>query len=196
MKILISLLVIAGALTTSVTAAVSDVEREGSVLGGGVGFAPVTDLHDRITRKWDGAAEGTIHESEAGLNIQLLAGLALNDRNLLVVEFQSAVFAPDAFAKPAWLFFVGPVWYRYFAPGKRVFFTAVGAGISSAQFGGNMVFNPGPGILVGSGVTLTSHWQIGLYTTFGTSYGDNYDKYTKHDNNYYAWSLQLTGIAF
>ena len=110
-----------------------DGKREGFVLGGGLGFAPLSRWSVTATDLEDYADQS---ESKAGVGGQLMAGYAWNEKNMMVAEGNMSTFKSEFFSSYV-LYpknrrikqgYAGASWYHYFGPVGRSVFTAIGFG--------------------------------------------------------------------
>jgi hypothetical protein len=181
-RLLIFLLLFLLIFTTSALA--FDGKRKGFVMGGGLGFAPVS--------RWSTSG---LNESSVGWGDDVLIGYAWNEKNMIILESNGTFYKSDIFDADIIQFFLGPTWYHYFGPQEgRTFFSVVGVGgycfglppfysyINICINCGEMPPTPpssarGFGYLIGGGYEFAKHFQIGAYLAGGktSEYGTNYD---------------------
>lgn len=165
--------------------------RRGFVLGGGLGFAPVSS--------WDTDLEG-FNESQVGVGVHIFLGYAWDEYNMIVYEGNGTGFKSDFGDADIIQMFNGAAWYHYFGPVGKSAFTTVGVGVFSFDFEFNDVWgsgysisgsnDPGPGFLVGAGYEFARHFQAGVYVGVGRTSEPGLD-YT-HVN----LSVLVSGAAF
>jgi hypothetical protein len=153
-----------------------DGQRKGFVLGGGLGFAPVSQF---------GIGGG--HEGGVGLGINFLIGYGLDKQNMFVYEANLSYRGSDFYSEQGqrtlnwdtWEIigdqtitqgFGGAVWYHYFDTTKHALFSAVGVGGYNLMTSGLGDNDLGLGFLVGGGYSIATHLQAGVYFSAGSSY--------------------------
>lgn len=161
-----------------------DGNRKGLVLGGGVGFSPKAEWN------WNDMFAG---ENKSGVGWEFLFGYAWNNKNILVAEYNGALFSSDFYNQDVILLYAGPVWYHYFKEGSKGWYTAIGLwryGISLVE--DNKLAN-GWGGIVGGGYEFTKQVQVGIY------YGAGKIKYCGSDDDR-SWcqhiNLIITVVAY
>jgi hypothetical protein len=171
-----------------------DGTRKGFVLGGGLGFSPVT--------KWSGDGFYKLQnvntdETKAGVGVQIIAGYAWDEHNMIVYElngtgYRSGYLHSDLYGDKRDLaqLFDGASWYHYFGPAGRSAFTTVGVGLFHFQVGDDDSGDPGGAIQIGGGYEFARHFQFGLYISSGkSSLGDA-------DFTHSQISFLVSGMAF
>ena len=149
-----------------------DGNRKGFVLGGGLGFAPISGWSGRGTF---GAAQVVIDTSEyrTGAGFNFLIGHGWDEKNLIVFEINMSRWNSDLLDNQPTTVqgTIGAVWYHYFGLPGRSFFTAAGLGpyrvirVASRT----MDQSVGGGIMLGGGYEFARHWQLGGYFSTGFS---------------------------
>jgi len=149
-------------------------DRTGFILGGGLGFSPVSSW-SREGYYYFGQFVPSVDETGAGVALHLMIGYAWDDFNMIVYEGNVTGWSSFNVTSQG---FNGAAWYRYYGtPGHSAFTTA---GIGFYVFGDDFDFNdPGIGLLLGGGYEFARHWQFGGYLSFGRTFygGLNYDHY-------------------
>lgn len=140
--------------------------RKGFVLGGGLGFSPYAQWNWKVR---------SYEEEEIGVEINFLVGYAWNNHNLMVLEFNGSSYDSDFFDDYATQGYGGPVWYHYFRPGPRGFFSAIG--LWRYGVGSEDECFAGWGYMIGAGYEFTKQVQIGVYMgggrgTFNNDYSE------------------------
>jgi len=138
--------------------------RKGFVLGGGLGFSPIS--------RW---SAGTFDESSAGLALNLIIGYAWDEQNMLVYEgnvtaYSTAYLGNQALFEPSPTIsqgFNGASWYHYFGPVGQSFFTVAGLGFYVFQVEDYDANDLGGGYLLGGGYEFTRHVQVAGYFSGG-----------------------------
>jgi len=142
-----------------------DGNREGLVLGGGLGIGPSTKL--KIDDEYD--------KNELGLAANLLLGYAWDNNNILSLEYNANHFWPEAFGSDtAVSVFISPVWYHYYGNESQSLFSAAGLGLHGTGIMGYGSAR-GFGFLIGGGYEVRKHFQVGIYYSGGnvTSLGSS-----------------------
>jgi hypothetical protein len=169
-----------------------DGNRGGFVLGGGLGFAPVS--------KWSvdffGLNVGSFEDEQPAFALHLFIGAAFSDHNMLVYEINGTGFSTDVegISFSVSQGFSGAVWYHYFGqPGKSMF-TALGLGLWIFQIEDYDAANPGGALMLGGGYEFARHWQVGAYLSFGktSDYAYGIDAEFEHSQ----LSFLVSGAAF
>lgn len=170
------------------TATGFDGHRQGFVVGGGLGFAPVV--------KWEveeSPAYGIPYghdETRAGVGVNLLIGYAWDEKNMIVYEGNAVGFTTAVSDKSAAQGFSGAAWYHYFGRTGKTAFTAIGLGLYGYDAEYDDPHDGGFGMLLGGGYEFARHWQVGGYLSFGKTSSDHLDY--KHSH----LSVLVTGVAF
>ena len=200
MKRLPVLLSVATLLTLSASAAAFDGQRQGFVLGGGLGLTP--------TAHWSTQYAGReFSEDAVGWGEHVLVGYGWDERNILGVEINIASYNSSVFGVDLVQGLVGLSWYHYFGKPGNSFFSVAGAGASrlvegfgtiyiDISFGESPVKPPlpdgatGTGYLLGGGYEFYKHYQIAAYLT-----GGNPSEYGSHYGTYHV-IVMLSAFAF
>ena len=165
-----------------------DDEREGIVLGAGAGLAPVA--------RWSTEFSS---EDKFGAALQFFAGYAWNERDMIGLEgnaalYHSAHFNADSLLDSGdmltWQGFQGAAWYHYWGQPARILFTVVGLGLYDFDRGRGYHSDPGGAWLLGAGYQFTRHLQAGVYFAAGRTYDEGPDATHRH------LSLLLSHMAF
>ena len=155
---------------TATVACGFDGNRQGFVLGGGLGISPASKWKTDIFPELDLAFE----ETKAGIGVNILIGYAWDEYNMLVLEGNVAGYETGFDNLTATQGFGGLAWYHYYGAKGATFFTTVGIGSYNFELeykydnikvsGSN---DPGFGMLFGLGYEFTRHFQAGAYFSFG-----------------------------
>ncbi len=186
------ILIIAICLLMPISSLAFDGNRKGFVLGGGLGFAPVS--------KWDVDVDfydlglGSVDESKVGVAVNFIIGGAFDEHNMLVYEGNVTGFNSDLFNESVAQGFNGAVWYHYFGPTGKSAFTAVGLGLFYFKVGDYDPTDPGGAILLGGGYEFARHWQVGAYAGFGKTTDSAFG--LKGDFTHSQFSILVSAIAF
>lgn len=165
-------------------------ERKGFVLGGGLGFAPVSrwsvDMSPYGTGPYD------FDETKAGVALHLVIGHAWDEHNMIVYEgnvtgYSSEDEWDDRMVSQG---FNGAAWYHYFGPAGKSAFTVGGLGFYVFHVEDFDANDPGFGVLLGGGYEFARHWQVGGYVSFGSSSSEGVDFTHNHI------SVLVSGVAF
>ncbi len=157
-----------------------DGNRNGFVLGGGLGFAPTAEV------SLDGSSPDASSSSGFGLN--LLIGYAWDENNMIVYEGNVAGYTINSIDLAQG--FNGASWYHYFGlPGKSLF-TTVGLGFYVFEADGFDANDPGGAFLLGAGYEFSPHWQVGAYFSSGKTTDPIFDYKHNHFN------ILISGIIF
>jgi hypothetical protein len=180
---------------SSATVSAFDGQRQGFVLGGGLGIAPaITVSADlKMTLPGDGQLSiAGLEDTRAGLGGNVFAGYAWDNRNMLVFEINGAAFRDnDVTVSQS---FNGLNWYHYFGQQGHSGFTVVGLGIYSFDTDETDPTDHGGGLLLGGGFEFAPHYQIGGYLSFGqTSYEESG---VGIDLKHSTFSVVLSGVVF
>lgn len=170
-----------------------DGNRKGFVLGGGLGVG--------VTAGWSGSVYNSstlqfvdTSESAAGPGFNLLIGHGWNNKNLMVFEFNFSDYQSEVFGQSPRIAqgFAGGVWYHFFKPADRSFFTAVGMGMYRfVVYTSNWVSQDlGTAIIWGGGYEFARHFLIGTYFVFGRISADI------EGRSYHNLNILLTAFAF
>ncbi len=154
-------------------------ERNGFVLGGGLGFAPI------IT-----TSVASDSDTKAGFGFNFLIGHAWDDHNMIVYEGNASGYVAEYSNRRVITGFDGFGWYHYFGTAGKSAYTIVGVGVYQYLIEEYEANASGFAILLGGGFEFSRHWQIGGYFLFGkTSRGSlDYD----HSN----FNLLISTVAF
>ena len=165
--------------------------RKGPHIGLGLGLAPIAG-YSVDYYCWYDESEGTLTVTKPALAFNMLLGYAWNERNFIALEFQMSYVDKEDPPCPEpdwdWSFswhigpepaiyqiYMGPVWYHYFGPGEKEFFSLVGIGF--AYHDRIDETDPGLGAVVGGGYEVSRNFTISLRYFQGTSqykYGGEY----------------------
>jgi len=162
--------------------------RKGFVLGGGLGFSPVS--------KWEADVPlgpfGTVglDESKAGVGVNILIGYAWDEFNMIVYEGNVTGYSSDLADQTLTQGFNGAAWYHYFGPAGKSAFTTLGLGVYSFDGEDTDAADPGFGIMIGGGYEFSRHWQFGGYVGFGRTSDAGVDIEHAHVN------ILLSVVAF
>jgi hypothetical protein len=182
-----SLLVVVAMVVLAAQTFAFDGQRHGFVLGGGLGFAPISRWSLSDSRYTFGEKTS---ESRPGIGLNLLIGYAIDNQNMLVYEGNATGYTTklnDKFASQGMDAFA---WYHYFGPTGKTAFVAAGIGLYSFDIENAGDFSNGLGILLGGGYEFARHWQFGGYLGFGrTSQSDV-------DFNHVHLNLLISTVAF
>ena len=149
-----------------------DGQRKGFVLGGGLGFSPVsrwsvpvafTDISGNFLFVQD------VSENKVGLGLNVLIGYAWDERNMIVYEGNVSSYQSDIFATTISQGFNGAAWYHYFGPTGPMFFSTLGIGFFVFDGDDFEANDPGLGGMIGGGYECSNHWQAGAYLSVGKS---------------------------
>jgi hypothetical protein len=144
-----------------------DGDRKGFILGGGIGFAPIS--------KWSVDVDffdinvGNAEEEEPAFAVHIMIGGAFDEHNMLVYEGNATGFKSKLLDESISQGFSGAVWYHYFGQPGKTLFTALGLGVHVFQVGDYDAASPGGSLLLGAGYEFARHWQAGAYLSFGKS---------------------------
>jgi hypothetical protein len=157
-----------------------DGNRKGFVLGGGVGFAPVSKWWGNVNLQGQKVID--YEETKAGPALHILIGGAFDKRNMLVWEANVSGFSSDLLDETIHQRYNGVVWYHYFGPTGKSVFTALGVGLFYFKIHGYPYFHPGNAILLGTGYEFSRHLQVGAYFSAGKTFdlANCYSSYFKH----------------
>jgi hypothetical protein len=167
-----------------------DGNRKGFVLGGGLGFAPVS--------KWEGyvfdlssMSVVKADEESAGVGLNFIIGYAWDEHNMIVYEgnvtgWKSDLFRDQSIAQG----FNGAAWYHYFGIPGRSAFTVGGLGFYVFDVEDYDANDPKVGLLFGGGYEFARHWQVGGYIGLGQTEdpGGNFD--------HVHMNFLVSGVAF
>ncbi|MDX9856273.1 MAG: hypothetical protein RBT76_00610 [candidate division Zixibacteria bacterium] len=173
--------VLALALVIGVVGAVQgfDGERKGFVLGGGIGYASSVKTTVDVSASsgfGDQFYLGTLENDEKGLAGQLMFGFGWDDRNMLVLESNVAVYSindlnlyGDGFLYDVqFAQGVGTVsWYHYWGGRGSSIFTAIGGGLGYFDTDYTDPNDYDFAWLAAIGYEFTAHLQLGVYYTSG-----------------------------
>lgn len=164
--------------------------RQGFVLGGGLGLAP--------TSRWEGnvydISSGQIvraDENGVGLGLNFIIGYAWDEYNMIVYEGNVTAWSSDLFIDQSIAQgFNGAAWYHYFSTAGRSAFTAAGLGFYVFDVGDYDANDPKLGLLAGAGYEFARHWQVGGYIGIGQTSDPGGDWDHTH------LSILVSGVAF
>ncbi len=151
-----------------------DGQRKGFVLGGGLGGTYASYQNKDVTIGWYGSG-GHLKESGPGFAANMVIGGGLDDRNVLALEINGVGYGDQDSGHSMGQGFIGPVWYLYFRPSGRSFFTTVGFGTSFYRYENRPRIKTDVGVLLGVGLSSGGPLQVGFYyasTTGMTSSGN------------------------
>ncbi len=140
--------------------------RKGFVLGGGIGFSPVSgwDIDDSLFGFFPLKAS----EGNAGFGMNIFLGYSWDEKNMIVYEFNGVGYQSDKLNQNLAQGFQGPTWYHYWGNTGSSAFTTIGVGLYTFKPENTDALDPGPGLLLGVGYEFTRHFQAGLYLGVGT----------------------------
>jgi len=159
-------------------------ERQGFVLGGGLGFAPMAKM------SLDDFEED---ESNSGFGLNFIIGYAWDEYNMIVYEgnvcsYTSSEILNDLTVAQG---FNGASWYHYFGPSGMSFFTAVGIGFCVMEIEDyDETIDYKVGFLIGGGYEFTRHVQVGAYFSSGGTAVEGVDITNSH------FSVLVSAVAF
>jgi hypothetical protein len=186
-KVLITVAVFA-VLLSSGSAFGFDGLRKGFVLGGGLGFSPVskweTDLPFGLTELL-----GT-EESKAGVGVNILIGYAWDEFNMIVYEGNITGYDSDLFNQTMTQGFNGAAWYHYFGPMGKSAFTTLGLGLYTFDWENADAADVGVGVMAGGGYEFSRHWQVGGYLGIGRT------ELAVVDFNHVHVNILVSAVAF
>ena len=176
-----------GALLLATSAFGFNGQRQGFVLGGGLGLSPASKWEvDKIIGFEVNGAE----ETNAGVGLHLVIGYAWDNYNMIVYEGNGTGYDSDFFNQTMTQTFNGASWYHYYGEMGKAAFTTVGLGLYGFD-GENLSANdPGIGLLLGGGYEFTRHWQFGAYIGFGKTSDAGVDF------SHATFNILISGIAF
>jgi hypothetical protein len=182
-----SLLVMVAMVLLAAQTFAFDGQRHGFVLGGGLGFAPIS--------RWSLADNqytfgGKASESRPGVGINLMIGYAFDDQNMLVYEGNATGYSSKLNDKIATQGMDSFSWYHYFGPTGKSAFTTAGIGLYSFDVENAGDFSNGLGFLLGGGYEFARHWQVGAYLGFGRT------SQAEADFNHVHLNLLISTVAF
>lgn len=169
-----------------------DGDRKGFVLGGGIGFAPVSkwsvdvDFFDINVVNYE--------ESKAGLALHIVIGGAFDEYNMLVYEINATGHDSERLNAAVSQGFSGAVWYHYFGQTGHSFYTALGLGVQIFKIGEYDAANPEGALLVGAGYEFAPHWQAGAYLSGGKTSDSAAGLEGKFEHG--QLSIIVSGLAF
>ncbi len=176
MKQFMVLLIVIVAATQSASA--FDGKRDQWVIGGGIGYAPISKVSARGLDAHRGA-----------FALQVLVGPALDEHNLLVLN-ANICFAGSQSTNRFYGYetspsrnqgFIGFDWIHYYANYASSFFTSLGLGVPYYKEGSGNRNSFGAAIQGGGGYAFPKgHLQLGLYVETGNSSKNNLE-YTNTD---------------
>ena len=151
-------------LLISTIASAFDGERQGFVIGGGAGFAPMAD--------WQIKGFSSVSEKSSGLAVNLFAGYAFDDNFMIVLQRDGVfhkTFTITDDEENIFQGFTGIVLYYYFNDIGKSFFLTSGIGLQNFTIleKGTDKYSADFGFLIGGGYEFIEHLQI--YSSF--SYG-------------------------
>jgi len=158
--------------------------RQGFVLGGGLGIAPVS------TWSVESGPFGTIDESGAGIGLSFVIGHAWNEKNMIVYEGNVTGWQSDYYNMTVSQGFNGGAWYHYYAVPGNSAFTTFGLGLYLFDRESGSGNDIGPGFLAGGGFEFAKHWQVGGYLSLGRTNLGSLDFDHSHLN------VLVSGLAF
>lgn len=189
MRNLLSLVVMVAVVVACTSGAQAfDGQRKGFVLGGGLGIAPVAS--------WDSGFP-LFEESKAGLGLNILIGYAWDEQNMIVYEGNGVGYKSDFGDANITQMFNGAVWYHYFGPKGKSFFTSAGLGVyqfvfefQSGSFSASGSNDVGGAILLGAGYEFSPHYQVAAYVSSGKTSEPGFD----YDHTHV--SILFSAVAF
>ncbi len=156
-----------------------DDERQGFVLGFGLGFAPMVST-----------AQSGSHLSNAspGISVSFLAGWAWNNKNMIAFLHDGVLYRDEESwrgtpgeAKVIGQGFTGVGYYHFFRRYMKSYFLTGGIGIQDwTYYDTEEASNDfGPGILIGGGYMFRRHWHFYGSLSSGISFApDTEGEYT------------------
>ena len=172
-----------------------DNDRSGMVMGAGAGLSPVIHLSEQVTwmNEHQTVAKEVNDRTKPGVNLHLLLGWGFDHANVL--SLMNDLNAHTQTGRRRLTLFTGLVWHHYYVRDRRGFFSAVGLGLCRYLPENTPPGNAaGPGLLLGGGLLMSPHWQLGLYATLGSSSGVNGRFDT--DRDHWSLSTSVTAVAF
>ncbi len=153
-----------------------DGQRQGFVLGFGLGYAPIVDI----------SAPGYgFEESQSGLATDLLAGYGWNNHDILLLSDEGSALSTDKTGNDVSIHVIGSLkWNHYFGLEKHPFFTSVGVGVISFGTRYFDVDGSGFGYTLGVGKEIFKQVQIGV------------QYYGGHTTNSYGVSANHSAVNF
>lgn len=175
-----------------------DGNRKGFVLGGGIGFTPYAHW-STDSPEWP-YRQITAETSSDAVAAQFLIGYAFDSRNLVVFEWQGAMYTSelesyfDEDVHPTHQF-AGASWYHYYGGRGSSLFT--GAGFGRAGYGDpdNIGTLVGWGYLLGAGYEFSKQVQVGAYF-FGAQTSPCAQDNRTIEVGTLNFSLMLTVVAY
>lgn len=165
-------------------------QRQGFVLGGGLGIAPSSSWEGNV---YDVFAMQIVNADEhgVGLGLNFLIGYAWDEKNMIVYEgnvtgWTSDLFVDQSIAQG----FNGGAWYHYFGVPGRSAFTTLGIGFYVFDVEDYDANDVGGAILLGAGYEFAPHWQVGAYLGAGQTSDPGGDFDHAH------FSILVSGVAF
>jgi hypothetical protein len=158
-----------------------DGQRQGFVLGGGIGFSPNTTWSiGNVVFGPQPFGPSQSSGSEQGLSVRFLIGHAWNEFNQVAYENNLVIYKSQFFDQTliqgihslALTHYLGP-------PGKSIFCTG-GIGLYLIDGSESRMSEPGIGFLVGGGYEFHKHFQAGVYLSIGESYPDDLYNHLTH----------------
>ncbi len=176
MKLALQLILIL--LILGPTSRAFDGKRKGVVIGGGVGFAPIS--------RWSVSATNLDvytdqSESKAGIGAHLFGGYGWNEKNTLVAEANLSSFKSEFFSSYV-LYpknrrikqgYIGASWFHYFGSVGSSLFTDIGLGYFYFKVDEIKATKTGGGFLFGAGYEFAPHLQAGVYIAGGKTSNDD-----------------------
>ena len=165
-----------------------DGNRKGFVLGGGLGFAPVSSWSVDISPFFGPIS--SINETGAGIGLNLIIGHAWDEQNMIVYEGNVTGWKSDFFDMTMSQGFNGGAWYHYFGIPGRSAFTTLGLGVYLFDGEDVTANDVGIGFLAGGGYEFARHWQVGGYFSLGRTSDAGVDF------DHYHLNILVSGVAF
>ncbi len=162
-----------------------DGQRKGFVLGGGIGFSPVS--------RWS-AVDKAPEQSSVGLGGNVFIGYAFDNANMFVLDADGTLHLSRYYSRYNDRATVqgikGVAWYHYFGPAGKCAFSTAGIGIYDFSSEGVANFRTDLGLLFGGGYEYYRHWQVGVYLGIGRTNRGNVDYNNLH------LTIAISTVAF
>lgn len=188
-RVLMALLVVLTMLPVATLAFTAfDGNRKGIVLGGGLGVSPVA--------RW---SQDGLGESMVGFGLQMVAGYAWNEHDMIVYENNVTMYSSEYFKSGGFWGserllmrqgFEGASWYHYWGSPHRAVFTVGGLGSCIFDRSENYHSDARGAYLLGAGCEVSRHFQVGLYYSGGCT--DDAGREFSHRHV----SVLVSGVAF